>query len=123
MRVQGEQSSMPPAMLTQFGRIANLTQAVKEPPSRLQQQMMIISRWMTVAALGIGLVVFAVSLFDVGISSSAALILAIGIIVAVVPEGLVPTVTLTLAMALQRLAQHKVLVKKLAVVETLGRFQ
>ena len=107
-------------MLTQFGRIANLTQAVKEPPSQMQQQMLRISRWLTLAALGIGLVVFAVGLCDVGIASSEALILAIGIIVAVVPEGLVPTVTLTLAIALQRLAQQKVLVKKPAMVETLG---
>jgi magnesium-transporting ATPase (P-type) len=40
--------------------------------------------------------------------------------VATVPEGLLPTVTLTLAMAVQRLAQRGVLVKKLALVETLG---
>ena len=56
-------------------------------------------------------------------SSSAgfeAFILAIGIIVAAVPEGLPATITLSLAMAVQRLAQRGVLVKKLSVVETLG---
>jgi potassium/sodium efflux P-type ATPase len=46
--------------------------------------------------------------------------LAIGILVAALPEGLIPTVTLTLAMSVQRLAQKGVLVKKLSSVETLG---
>jgi P-type Ca2+ transporter type 2C len=107
-------------MLTQFGRIANLTQAVKEAPSQLQQQMQRISQRLTIAALVIGMVVLAAALYDEKLPTNEAFILTIGIIVAVVPEGLAPTVTLTLAMAVQRLAQHKVLVKKLSMVETLG---
>ncbi len=66
------------------------------------------------------LIVFAVAIFDVGIVPHEAFLLAIGILVAILPEGLAPTVTLTLAMAVQRLAQKGVLVKKLSVVETLG---
>jgi len=107
-------------MLTQFGRIANMTQAVKEPPSFLQAQMARISRVVTIVAVVVGFVVFSVGLFDLRTSMEDSLVLAIGIIVAVVPEGLVSTVTLTLAMAVQRLAQKSVLVKKLASVETLG---
>ena len=107
-------------MLTQFGRIANMTQAVKETPSFLQQQMARISRVVTMVAIVVGFIVFSVGLFDLKTPMEDSLILAIGIIVAVVPEGLVSTVTLTLAMAVQRLAQKNVLVKKLASVETLG---
>lgn len=107
-------------MLTQFGRIANLSQAVKEEPSQLQRQILHISRVLSLVGIGIGLIVFIIGQFDVGIAASEALIMAIGIIVAVVPEGLVPTVTLTLAMAVQRLAQHRILVKRLSAVETLG---
>jgi P-type Ca2+ transporter type 2C len=107
-------------MLTQFGRIANMTQAVKEAPSFLQQQMARISRLITIIAIVVGFIVFSVGLFDLKTPMEDSLILAIGIIVAVVPEGLVSTVTLTLAMAVQRLALKKVLVKKLASVETLG---
>jgi magnesium-transporting ATPase (P-type) len=59
------------------------------------------------------------AVFDVGIPAIEAFLFAIGIIVAVIPEGLRPTVTLSLAMAIQRLARRGVLVKKLAVVETL----
>ena len=41
-------------------------------------------------------------------------------IVAFIPEGLLPTVTLSLAMAVQRMAKSNALVKKLSSVETLG---
>jgi P-type E1-E2 ATPase len=46
--------------------------------------------------------------------------LALGILVAAVPEGLAATLTLSLSVAGQRLAQRGVLVKKLSVIETLG---
>jgi len=107
-------------MLTQFGRIALLTQAVKEEPSLLQLQMARAAKVITLLALSIGLVVFAVGAFDIQMPLFEAMIFAVGVIVAVVPEGLPATVTLALAMAVQRLAQQGVLVKKLAAVETLG---
>lgn len=107
-------------MMTQFGRIANLTQAVKEEPSRLQQNIQHITRLISLFALGLGVVVFVVSRFDLDFPWVEAFFLAIGLIVAAVPDGLLPIVTLTLAIAVQRLAQQGVLVKQLAIVETLG---
>jgi Ca2+-transporting ATPase len=107
-------------MLTQFGRLARLTQAVREEPSQLQNELLRITRILSLVALGIGIVVFAVGLTDVGLGISEAFLLSIGIIVAAVPEGLPATVALSLAMAIQRLAQQGVLVKKPAIVETLG---
>jgi len=50
-------------------------------------------------ALGIGVIVFLAGAFDVGLDRMEAFLLAIGIIVAVIPEGLPATVTLSLAMA------------------------
>ena len=47
-------------------------------------------------------------------------LLALGIVVAVIPEGLIATLTLSLAVAVQRLAQRGVLAKKLSTVEKLG---
>ncbi|HEX7973280.1 MAG TPA: cation-transporting P-type ATPase [Anaerolineales bacterium] len=109
-------------MLTQFGRIAHLTQAVKEEPNPLQVELIRVTRIISFAAIGIGVVVFVVGAFDptVGLGKFEAFILAIGILVAAVPEGLPATITLSLAMAAQRLAQRGVLVKKLAIIETLG---
>lgn len=107
-------------MLTQFGRIAKLAHSVPEMPSRLQKEMARLSQVLSVVALVIGVIVLIVAYHDVGLPPGEALILAIGIVVAVIPEGLSPTVTLSLAMGVQRLAQKGVLVKKLSVLETLG---
>jgi len=107
-------------MLTQFGRIARLTQAVQEGPSLVQRELAHISRIISLVALGIAGIVFVVGIFDVGLVRFDAFLLALGILVAAVPEGLPATVTLSLAMAAQRLAQRGVLVKKLAILETLG---
>jgi len=52
--------------------------------------------------------------------SFASLIFAIGIIVANVPEGLLPTVTLALSLASRRMASRNALIKQLESVETLG---
>ena len=107
-------------MLTQFGRIAQLSQVVAEGPSQLQRELARISRRFSYIALGIGGIVFVVGIFDVGLGTFEAFLLALGILVAAVPEGLPATITLSLAMAAQRLAKRGVLIKKLAMLETLG---
>ena len=107
-------------MLTQFGRIARLTQSVHEPPSGLQLELRRLTRIISVVALLLGVVVFVVGEVEVGLPRLNAFLLAVGMVVAVVPEGLTPMVTLTLAIAVQRLGQHGVLVRKLATMETLG---
>ncbi len=108
-------------MLSQFGRIANLTQEVHEGPSPLQLEMRRITRTISMIALGVGGIVFFSGIFYLGWPITEAFIFGVGIIVAAVPEGLLPTVTLTLAMAVQRLAREGVIVKKLAMVETLAK--
>jgi Ca2+-transporting ATPase len=107
-------------MLTQFGRIAHLTQAVAEGPTPLQVELAQLTRRLSLVAVGIGALVFTVGAFDVGLDISKAFLFALGILVAVAPEGLPATITLSLAMAGQRLAQRGVLTKKLSVIETLG---
>jgi P-type Ca2+ transporter type 2C len=107
-------------MLTQFGRISHLTLTVKEGPSALQQEMIHLTRWLSLATLVLGGVVCWVGFSEMHMPLREAFILAIGIVAAMLPEGLVPTVTLTLAAAVQRLAQQGVLVKKLSTLETLG---
>ena len=106
-------------MQTAFGRIAHLTQATIEPPSPLQQEIAALSRLIAILALAIGGVTFAVG-WIVGLSTSVSFVFAIGIIVANVPEGLLPTVTLAMAMAARRMARRNTLVRHLPSVEALG---
>ena len=56
-----------------------------------------------------------------GMGLSERFVFAIGVIVANVPEGLLPTVTLSLAIATQRMARRNAIVRRLSSVETLGR--
>jgi magnesium-transporting ATPase (P-type) len=107
-------------MTTQFGRIVRLTQAVREEPSPLQKEVRRVTRLISIVAVAVGVAVFALASLELAFPTFQAFLLAIGIIVAAVPEGLAPTITLSLAIAVQRLAQKGVLVKKLAIIETLG---
>jgi high-affinity K+ transport system ATPase subunit B len=106
-------------MHTEFGKIARLTQAGDEPPSPLQREITRLSRLVAVLATALGVVFFLVGRL-LGLSFWENFIFAIGIIVANVPEGLLPTVTLSLAMATQRMARRKALIRHLPAVEALG---
>ncbi len=109
-------------MLTNFGRIAHLTQTVEEEPSPIQQELSRVMVRISLVAFVIGGLAALIGLLDPAISLKGfeAVILGLGIIVAAIPEGLPATLTLALAMAGQRLANQGVLVKKLSVLETLG---
>jgi Ca2+-transporting ATPase len=106
---------------TEFGKVANLTQSVRDEASPLQKELSRVTRWVTFLAVGIGLAFFAMLIIlRVPFSLTDSFIFALGMIVAFVPEGLLPTVTLSLAMGVQRMAKRHALIKKLSAVETLG---
>jgi magnesium-transporting ATPase (P-type) len=104
---------------TRLAEIAALTGKVEAPPSPLALELQRIVRITAAMALGIGVLFFVLSLL-VGISWRDAFLFAIGVMVALVPEGLLPTVTLSLAVGAQRMAQRNALVRNLEAVETLG---
>jgi calcium-translocating P-type ATPase len=106
-------------MHTEFGRIAHLTQSAVKVRSPLQQEISRLSRLVAVLATLLGVVFFMLGQ-GLGLSFWENLIFAIGIIVANVPEGLLPTVTLALAMGGQRMAKRQALIRHLPSVETLG---
>jgi magnesium-transporting ATPase (P-type) len=109
-------------MLTQFGRIARLTQSVQEEASPFQLELNRLSRIFAWIAIGIGAVVWLVGTYEPTVSQHVPqpLLLALGIIVALTPEGLPATLTLSLAIAVQRLTARGVLAKRLNIIETLG---
>jgi potassium/sodium efflux P-type ATPase len=107
-------------MMTEFGKIANLTQTLKEEKSPLEKELETVTKQVSILAVSIGVLFFAVAAFFVKQSFAQAFIFSLGMIVAFIPEGLLPTVTLSLAMAVQRMAKEHALVKRLSAVETLG---
>ncbi|MHC1770406.1 MAG: cation-translocating P-type ATPase [Flexilinea sp.] len=107
-------------MNTEFGKIAHLTQTVGEELSPLQKEMQRVTKSITILAVSIGVLFFILGIFLAGVNLLESFIFAMGMIVAFVPEGLLPTVTLSLAMGVQRMAHKHALIKKLSAVETLG---
>uniref|UniRef100_UPI00403FA1E1 cation-translocating P-type ATPase n=1 Tax=Microcoleus sp. OTE_8_concoct_300 TaxID=2964710 RepID=UPI00403FA1E1 len=105
---------------TEFGQVAHLTTTVKREPSTLEVQINSVVHVITTIALGLGVVVFLLTNLLVGMELKESFIFAIGIIVAFIPEGLLPTVTLALAMGVKRMAKRNALVRRLSAVETLS---
>ncbi|HMA43855.1 MAG TPA: cation-transporting P-type ATPase [Gemmatimonadales bacterium] len=116
---QGRALAFATGMHTEFGKIAGLTQTVQEPPTPLQLEIGRLSRLVAIISTALGVVFFAIGQ-ALGLPFWANLTFAIGIIVANVPEGLLPTVTLALAAGAQRMARRNALVRHLPSVEALG---
>lgn len=106
-------------MSTEFGKIAHLTSAVEPGLSPLQKEILKVTKIIAIIALTTGIFFFGIGTLT-GRSFWHNLLFAIGITIANVPEGLLPTVTLSLAMGSQRMAKKKALIRTLTSVETLG---
>ncbi|HEU4686354.1 MAG TPA: cation-transporting P-type ATPase [Nitrospira sp.] len=106
-------------MRSEFGKIAHLTGTVRSELSPLQREIVKVTRVVAAISLAMGAAFFAIGIYA-GLGFWISAIFGIGIIVANVPEGLLPTVTLSLAMSSQRMARRNALVKHLPSVETLG---
>jgi sodium/potassium-transporting ATPase subunit alpha len=107
------------ANATEFGKIASLTKNVQKSLTPMQREIIRITRILTVIALIMGLIFFVLGLFSAK-GPLMASIFALSLIVANVPEGLLPTITLSLSLASQRMAKRNALIKNLDSVETLG---
>jgi len=106
-------------MDTELGKIAHLTQAGAKAVSPLRKELAHFSRLIAAVAILMGLLFFTIG-WVLGVPLWEDVIFAIGIIVAMVPEGLLPTLTLALVLATQRMARRNVLIRYLPSVETLG---
>lgn len=104
-------------MSTEFGRIARLTQQMTSEPSPLQLELARLSKVVSVIAVGVGTILAVLALGLRVMDLGEGLVFGLGMIVAFVPEGLLPTVTLSLAMGTQRMAARNALVKRLSAVE------
>jgi sodium/potassium-transporting ATPase subunit alpha len=104
---------------TEFGKIATLTQNVQKNLTPMQKEVIRITNLLTIIVLGMGVVFFILGMFSQQ-SLLISAIFALSLIVANVPEGLLPTITLSLSLASQRMAQRNALIKNLASVQTLG---
>jgi calcium-translocating P-type ATPase len=106
-------------MLTELGRIARLSHRTGQEPSPLELQVRRVAWLIAGVAVAVGLAFLPLGMLA-GLSFTQAAIFGIGLLVANVPEGLLPTITLSLAVGVSELARRGGLVKRLSAVETLG---
>jgi sodium/potassium-transporting ATPase subunit alpha len=74
---------------------------------------------MGVVSISSGIIFFGLSI-SMGNSIIEAMVFMVGVIVSIVPEGLLPQFTLALSNAAIRMHKKKVMVKNLEIIDTLG---
>ncbi len=117
---EGEALVFATGMQTELGRIAALSERVEVDASPLEQQVRKVAWLIALVAVVAGLAFLPLGWLVAGLPLGDAVTFSIGLIVANVPEGLLPTITLALAVGVAGLARQGALVKRLSAVETLG---
>ena len=105
---------------TELGRIATLTERVKREPSPLETQVRRVAWLIAAIAVAMAAAFVPIGVFGAGLSVRSAVVFAVGLLAGLVPEGLLPVITLALAVGVRGLARRGAVVKRLSAVETLG---
>jgi Ca2+-transporting ATPase len=104
---------------TQFGKIFKLTTEVADALSPLQKEVGAMAKSVAKAAIALGAILFFMGHL-LGLDWLDDFLFALGVMVALVPEGLPATLSVSLAIGVQRMAKRNALIKRLSAVETLG---
>lgn len=104
---------------TELGKIAGMMKDIKEKRTPLQVSMDKFSKNLSILVTIICLIVFAIAIYR-GESIIDALLFAVALAVAAIPEALASIITISLAIGTSRMAKENAIVKKLNAVEGLG---
>ena len=107
-------------MQTELGRIAALSQRLERDESPLETQVRKVAWLIALIACVMGVAFVPLAVFAAGLPVGDAVVFAVGLLVGNVPEGLLPVITLALAVGVRELVQRGAVVKRLSAVETLG---
>lgn len=107
-------------MATEIGRIAALSERVKPEPSPLENQVRRVAWLIAAVSVMLALSFIPVATLAAHLTLINSMVFAAGLLAGMVPEGLLPVITLALAVAVRQLAGCGALVKRLSAVETLG---
>src|SRR5664280_431354 len=107
-------------MYTELGRIAALSERVKDELSPLERQVRRVAWLIAGVAIAMAIAFVPIAILGAGLSLKDSVVFAVGLLAGNVPEGLLPVITLALAVAVRSIARRGALVKRLSAVETLG---
>ncbi|MCM1289472.1 MAG: cation-translocating P-type ATPase [Corallococcus sp.] len=112
------------AMQTEMGKIADMLQSAKKEKTPLQIKMAHLSKVLTFVVVGICAVIFLLNLllngFDEPKVIMDSLLIAVGLAVASIPEGLATVVTIVLSIGVTNMSKKHAVIRKMTAVETLG---
>lgn len=106
-------------MDTQIGKIATLMNETKQRKTPLQRTLDDFSKKLSIAIILICFLVFGLSIFR-GEAILDALMFAVALAVAAIPEALASIVTIVLAIGTQKMAKENAVIKNINAVESLG---
>ncbi len=106
-------------MATEMGRLSGMLAESVSGATPLQRQLDRLGHRLALIACGVIAVIFALAILR-GEPLLEAILTSIALAVAAIPEGLPAVVTVTLAIGVHRMAQHRAIVRRLGAVETLG---
>jgi len=104
---------------TELGHVANLVKEVKSGQTPLQKQLADFGKTMGLILVGVNILIFGIGILT-GKPLFEMLMTSVAVVVSAVPEGLLPAMTVVLAIGTQKLAKRKGLVRKMVAAETLG---
>jgi Ca2+-transporting ATPase len=105
---------------TQFGQIYQMTAQVSEVASPLQRNVNRMAKQVSAVAVALAALIFALRTATTSAGLIDSFVFALGVMVALVPEGMPATLSVSLAIAVRRMAARHALIKRLTAVETLG---
>lgn len=104
---------------TELGQIAKMVSDTKDEQTPLQTQIAKVSKILSATVLLLCVFILAIGLLK-GVNFVEMFLTSVAIAVAAIPEGLVVSVTIILALGMQRILKKNALVKRLVAAETLG---
>ncbi|HBZ77930.1 MAG TPA: calcium-translocating P-type ATPase, SERCA-type [Clostridiales bacterium] len=105
---------------TELGKIASRLSSIDNEETPLQKNLTKLGKILGIVCVAICLIVFAVDVFAQGEPWEEALMTAVSLAVAAIPEGLAAVVTIVLALGMTKMASKNAIVRRLLAVETLG---
>ena len=104
---------------TELGKIANILFNSKKEITPLQKSIDKIGKFITWTVLAVSFIILIVELIA-GHGAMNAIMTAVSLAVAAIPESLPAVITIILALGVQQLAKRRCIIKRLHAVETLG---
>lgn len=117
------------ALTTEIGKIAELIESAEAKQTLLQRKLETFSKQLGVAIILLSIVIFAIQAGRVWLSNDTvdtteailnALMFAVAVAVAAIPEALSSIVTIVLSVGTNKMAKQHAIIRKLPAVEALG---